>query len=118
MHFLIRTSKPVLLRNVMIRTSQTDQVMVVVQFCDDEPEQIRDILEFLRNEFPQITSLQYIINQKKNDSIYDQEIHLYSGSDHIIEKMQDLEFQIKPKSFYQTNSVQAENLIQPIKRAA
>jgi 23S rRNA (uracil1939-C5)-methyltransferase len=105
-----------LLRNIMIRTSQTDQVMVVVQFCDDKPEQIRDIMEFLSNEFPQITSLQYIINQKKNDSIYDQQVHLYKGNDHIIEKMQDLEFQIKPKSFYQTNSVQAENLYSRLKK--
>ena len=104
-----------LLRNIMIRTSQTDQVMVVVQFCDDKPEQIRDIMEFLSNEFPQITSLQYIINQKKNDSIYDQDIHLYSGSDRIIEQMQDLQFQIRPKSFYQTNSVQAENLYSRLK---
>lgn len=104
-----------LLRNVMIRTSQTEQVMVVVQFCDDEPEQIRDIMQFLSESFPQITSLQYIINQKKNDSIYDQQVHLYKGNDHIIEKMQDLEFQIRPKSFYQTNSKQAETLYSRLK---
>jgi len=104
-----------LLRSLMIRTTQTDQVMVVVQFCDNLPEQIKEVMEFLKNDFPQITSLQYIINQKKNDSIYDQEIHLYNGNDHIIEKMQDLEFQIKPKSFYQTNSVQAEVLYGKLK---
>ena len=104
-----------LLRTVMIRTSQTDQVMVVVQFCDNLPEQIRDIMEFLKNEFPQIASLHYIINQKKNDTIYDQEIHHYGGNDHIIERMKNLKFQIKPKSFYQTNSVQAENLYSRLK---
>ena len=104
-----------LLRNVMIRTSQTNQVMVVVQFCDNEPENIREIMEFLSDTFPQITSLQYIINQKKNDSIYDQQVHRFKGNDHIIEKMQDLEFQIKPKSFYQTNSKQAENLYSRLK---
>ena len=72
-------------------------------------------MEFLSDTFPQISSLQYIINQKKNDSIYDQQVHLYKGNDHIIEKMQDLEFQIKPKSFYQTNSKQAENLYSRLK---
>ena len=104
-----------LLRNMMIRTSQTGQVMVVMQFCDNEPDNIREIMEFLSDTFPQITSLQYIINQKKNDSIYDQQVHLYKGNDHIIEKMQDLEFQIRPKSFYQTNSQQAEILYSRLK---
>jgi len=99
-----------LLRNVMIRTSRTGQVMVVMQFFNNEPDNIRQIMDFLRDTFPQITSLQYIINQKKNDSIYDQQVHLYYGCDHILEKMQDLKFQIRPKSFYQTNSKQAEIL--------
>ena len=104
-----------LLRNVMIRTSRTGQVMVVMQFFNNEPDNIRQIMDFLRDTFPQIASLQYIINQKKNDSIYDQQVHLYYGCDHIIEKMQDLKFQIRPKSFYQTNSKQAEILYARLK---
>lgn len=104
-----------LLRTLMIRTSQTDEVMVVVQFCDDKPDQIKDVMAFLNSEFPEITSLHYIINQKKNDSIYDQNIMLYHGNDYILEDMLGLKYQIRPKSFYQTNSHQAEVLYGTLK---
>ena len=99
-----------LLRNLMIRTSSAGEVMVVVQFFDAEPESREAILNFLSEEFPEITSLQYVVNQKGNDSIYDQEVVLFKGRDHIFEEMEGLRFKINAKSFYQTNSEQAHVL--------
>lgn len=98
------------LRNLIIRTTSTGKVMVIVVFFMDERERIRGLMEHLRTEFPQITSLYYIINTKKNDSLADQEPVLYSGDDHLQEEMDGLKFRIGPKSFYQTNTRQAANL--------
>ena len=67
-------------------------------------------MEFLANRFPEITSLQYVINGKPNDTIYDQTVHLYKGRNYILEEMEGLKFSINAKSFYQTNSEQAFNL--------
>jgi len=99
-----------LLRNLIIRTASTGEIMVIISFFENEPEAIKALLEFLKKEFPDITSLQYVINQKKNDTILDQNIICYYGRDHIFEKMEDLQFKIGPKSFYQTNSSQAYEL--------
>ena len=96
-----------LLRNLMIRTSSTGEIMVVLQFFDDEPAEREQLMEFLSDQFPEITSLQYVVNQKGNDSIYDQEVVLFRGRDHIFEEMEGLRFKINAKSFYQTNSDQA-----------
>jgi 23S rRNA (uracil1939-C5)-methyltransferase len=98
------------LRNLIIRTSSIGELMVIVVFAYPEEVQIKGIMEFLKSEFPGITSLLYIINQKKNDTIFDQDIHTYSGPDHIFENMDGLKFKIGPKSFYQTNSEQAFEL--------
>lgn len=99
-----------LLRNLLIRTSSNGEVMVVVVFGrNDETERI-ELMEHIKSNFPQITSLMYVINEKVNDSLSDQEILLYSGRDHIFEEMEGLKFKIGPKSFYQTNSDQAYNL--------
>jgi 23S rRNA (uracil1939-C5)-methyltransferase len=84
--------------------------MVIVVFAYPEDEQVNGTMEFLKNEFPGITSLLYIINQKKNDTIFDQDIHIYNGPDYIFENMNGLKFKIGPKSFYQTNSEQAFEL--------
>ena len=98
------------LRNLIIRTSSTGEVMVVVVFAYVEQEQIEGLMTYLQQEFPQITSLLYIINQKKNDTIFDQEVITFAGRDHIFEEMNGLKFKIGAKSFYQTNSAQAYEL--------
>ena len=99
-----------LLRTMMIRTSTTDEIMVLVQFFKDDKEKRELLLNFIAETFPEVTSLQYVINGKANDTIYDQEIICYKGKDHIFEEMEGLSFKINAKSFYQTNSNQAYEL--------
>lgn len=99
-----------LLRTMMIRTSSTGDVMVVIQFFKEDKAKRISLLDFLAETFPQISSLQYIINEKANDTIYDQEVICYKGEDHIFEQMEGLKFKINAKSFYQTNSDQAFEL--------
>jgi 23S rRNA (uracil1939-C5)-methyltransferase len=99
-----------LLRNLIIRNTQTEEWMVVVVFFEPKEKQILALMEHLKNMFPFINSLQYIINQKKNDTIYDQDVITYHGKDHIIEQLGDVKYKISAKSFFQTNSAQAENL--------
>ncbi|HXH99921.1 MAG TPA: 23S rRNA (uracil(1939)-C(5))-methyltransferase RlmD [Sphingobacteriaceae bacterium] len=112
------------LRNLIIRTALTGEVMVVVVFAYTSEEEIGAVMGFLKNRFPAITSLLYIINQKKNDTIFDQEILIYAGRDHIFESMPDekgrgdLRFKIGAKSFYQTNSKQAFELYKLTKEFA
>lgn len=98
------------LRNLIIRSSSTGELMVIVVFAYADEEQIEGMMKFIASEFKNINSLLYIINQKKNDTIFDQEIHTYAGADHIFENMDGLKFKIGPKSFYQTNSDQAFEL--------
>jgi 23S rRNA (uracil1939-C5)-methyltransferase len=99
-----------LMRNLIIRTASTGELMVIVQFFLPDEKAIRAIMEHLKINFPQITSLLYIVNQKKNETFQDQEVICYAGKDHIIEQMEELKFRVGPKSFYQTNSKQAYNL--------
>lgn len=98
------------LRNLIIRTASTGELMVIVVFAYADEDTVAKTLTFLAKEFPQITSLLYILNQKKNDTIFDQDVHLYAGRDHIFEEMEGLRFKIGAKSFYQTNSMQAYEL--------
>ncbi|NOY47048.1 MAG: 23S rRNA (uracil(1939)-C(5))-methyltransferase RlmD, partial [Chlorobi bacterium] len=99
-----------LLRTLMIRTTSIGEIMVLIQFFKEDNIKRELLLGFLFKEFPQITSLQYVINEKANDTIYDQEVICFAGRDHIFEKMEDLKFKINAKSFYQTNSEQAYEL--------
>ncbi|WP_228853748.1 23S rRNA (uracil(1939)-C(5))-methyltransferase RlmD [Aegicerativicinus sediminis] len=99
-----------LLRTLMIRTSSTGEIMVLLQFFKEDKLQREGLLNFLIESFPEITSLLYVINSKANDTIYDQEVICYYGRDYILEQMEDLQFKITAKSFYQTNSEQANNL--------
>ena len=99
-----------LLRTIMLRISSTGEIMVVIQFFKEDKLKREGLLEALAEEFPQITSLQYVINGKGNDTLYDQDIILFKGRDHIFEAMEGLQFKIGPKSFYQTNSIQAYEL--------
>ncbi|WP_353181543.1 23S rRNA (uracil(1939)-C(5))-methyltransferase RlmD [Parapedobacter lycopersici] len=100
------------LRNLIIRTASTGELMVIVVFAYADAETVQKTMAFLQEEFPQVTSLLYILNQKKNDTIFDQDIHLFAGRDHIFEEMEGLRFKIGAKSFYQTNSQQAYALYQ------
>lgn len=110
MQFFNPRRKEGLLRTMMIRTTSIGEIMVVIQFYDNDFEKRELLLNHLQSTFPEITSLQYLINQKQNDSFYDQEIICHSGRDHIFEEMEGLNFKINAKSFYQTNSVQAYEL--------
>ena len=110
--FDLRTQEG-LLRNIMIRTSSTGELMVVLQckVTDDEGRRkMEEILQFMADSFPQITSLMYAINNKCNDTIGDLDVEVFKGNDHIFEEMEGLRFKVGPKSFYQTNSEQAYNL--------
>ncbi|ABQ05527.1 23S rRNA (uracil(1939)-C(5))-methyltransferase RlmD [Flavobacterium johnsoniae] len=99
-----------LLRTLMIRTASTGEIMVLIQFFEDDKANRELVLDHLYEKFPQITSLQYVVNAKQNDTIYDQDIKLYKGRNYILEEMEGLKFSINAKSFYQTNSDQAYEL--------
>lgn len=103
------------LRNLIIRNTLDGQVMVIVIFFLDEKERREDLLDFLASEFPRITSLFYVINSKRNDSLADQTPVLYKGDDHMTETFDGLKFRIGPKSFSQTNSEQALQLYRKAK---
>ena len=96
-----------LLRNLMIRIASTGQSMAVMQFGQNEPALIKGLMEAIALEFPELTSLMYVINTKANDTIADQDILLFKGTPFIEEEMDGLRFRVGPKSFYQTNSRQA-----------
>ena len=98
------------LRTMIVRTTSTDEVMLIMAFFREDIEAREKLLEFIADKFPEITSLMYVINEKANDTITDQEIIVFKGRDHIIEEMEGLKFKIGPKSFYQTNSLQAYEL--------
>ncbi len=99
-----------LLRNIIIRSTSTGEWMLIVSFHYDDKEAIEKLLNHIADKFPQITSLHYVINSKRNDTISDLEIKLFKGNDSIYENMEGLKFKISPKSFYQTNSEQAYEL--------
>ena len=108
-----------LLRDVIIRNSASGELMVIIQFHydrssketeDRSQEEAMRLLQHITGKFPQITSLMYLDNQKCNDTIGDQEILVFKGTDHIFELMEDLKFKVGPKSFYQTNTEQAYHL--------
>ena len=98
------------LRNLIVRIASTEEVMVILQIAYYDDKLIDKVLSFLKEKFPQITSLMYVVNTKGNDSFYDLEVQFFAGNDHIMEQMDDLKFKIGPKSFYQTNSQQAHEL--------
>lgn len=102
-----------LLRNLMIRTSSTGELMVLLQVrvsADKDLDETKKLLAHVADKFPQITSLLYVVNNKCNDTINDLDVEVFKGNDHIFEEMEGLRFKVGPKSFYQTNSEQAYNL--------
>ncbi len=98
------------LRTLMIRIASTGEIMVVMVFGENDFNKIKSLLEAVKIEFPQITSLLYVVNLKVNDTISDQEVITYSGKPYIEEEMEGLKFRVGAKSFYQTNSKQAHEL--------
>jgi 23S rRNA (uracil1939-C5)-methyltransferase len=107
-----------LMRSMIIRNSSIGEWMVILMFYTDEKEKRENLLNAIAEKFPQITSLMYIINSKKNDSYADLDVHLFKGKDHIIEEMEGLKFKVGPKSFYQTNSNQAYELYKVVREFA
>ena len=103
------------LRTLMIRISSNGEIMVLIQFYKDDETKRKELLEDIASEFPEITSLLYVINSKANDTLYDQKIICHSGRDHIFEEMEGLKFKINAKSFYQTNSKQAHELYKVVR---
>ena len=102
-----------LLRDVIIRNSNTGEWLVIIQFHYDDTggeKEALDLLQHVSDKFPQISALMYLDNQKCNDTIGDQDILVFKGNDHIFETMEDLKFKVGPKSFYQTNTEQAYHL--------
>lgn len=99
-----------LLRDIIIRNSNTGEWMVIVQFHYDQEgdeQKAKALLQHVADRFPQITALMYVNNQKCNDTIGDQDVMVFKGNDHIFETMEGLKFKVGPKSFYQTNTDQA-----------
>lgn len=99
-----------LMRTLIIRTAASGEIMVIVQFFENDPEAREELMSAIEKEFPEITSLMWVVNPKGNDTFNDLDIHCWSGRDHIIETMEGLSFKVGPKSFYQTNSAQAYEL--------
>jgi 23S rRNA (uracil1939-C5)-methyltransferase len=106
------------LRNLIIRNSLDGQVMVIVVFHHEDVRMRAGLLDFIYSKFPDISSLMYVINSKRNDSIGDQEVLPYRGKDHMVEIIDGMKFRIGPKSFYQTNTLQAVRLYRIVKEFA
>jgi 23S rRNA (uracil1939-C5)-methyltransferase len=107
LEFFNPVSQEGFLRNVIVRSTSTGEWMVIIVFKKEQEKERIGLLEHVRDSFPEITSLLYIINEKRNDTIFDQDVVCFSGRDHILEEMEGLTFKISAKSFYQTNSHQA-----------
>lgn len=98
------------LRNVVLRVATTGEVLVNLVMHHEDKEEREALLAHMRDNIPGITSLNYTLNGKMNDSIHDLDVHCWHGKDHIVEKLEDFSFKISPKSFFQTNTKQAEAL--------
>ncbi len=114
----LKMQKEGALRNLIIRNTLTDELMVTVQFAYATEDEIHLVMNYLKSAFPMITSLNYVINQKGNDTFHDLEVVCFDGKPFMIEVMEDLKFQIGPKSFFQTNAKQALHLYQLVREYA
>ena len=106
------------LRTLMIRTTSTGEIMILIQFYIDNKSNRELLLNFIRETFPDTNSLLYVINNKANDTIYDQKVECYYGNSFITEQMEGLKFKINAKSFYQTNSDQAYELYKIVREVS
>jgi len=114
----LKMQKEGALRNLIIRNTLTDELMVTVQFAYATEDEILLVMNYLKETFPMITSLNYVINQKGNDTFHDLEVVCFHGKPFMLEVMEDLKFQIGPKSFFQTNAKQALKLYQLVREYA
>ncbi|MBQ9470897.1 MAG: 23S rRNA (uracil(1939)-C(5))-methyltransferase RlmD [Bacteroidales bacterium] len=115
--FMDLRTKQGALRNLIVRTASTGDVMVILSVTELTP-QVEGLLAHLAEAFPQITSLMYVVNTKLNDTINDLDVRLFRGADHIVEQMEGIRFKVGPKSFYQTNSAQAYELYKVVRSFA
>lgn len=106
------------MRNLIIRTANTGEVMVIVQVYEDRPEEMEALMQHLAATFPEITSLQYVVNSKGNETFHDLEVVCYKGLPYIHEDMEGIKFRVGPKSFYQTNADQAYELYKKTRELA
>lgn len=106
------------IRTLMIRIASTGEVMIVAVVGNDNVDEVKKMLNAMMAQFPEITSLHYVINLKVNDSIADQEVVHFAGKPYIEEEMEGLKFRVGPKSFYQTNSLQAYELYKVVRNFA
>ena len=106
------------LRNLTVRISTTGDIMVIVAFAEERQEEMRALLDTLHGKFPEVTSLLYVVNTKMNDTIGDLDVKCHSGAEYITERMGDIQFRVGPKSFYQTNSRQAQRLYDVVAKYA
>ncbi|MDR3308501.1 MAG: 23S rRNA (uracil(1939)-C(5))-methyltransferase RlmD, partial [Tannerella sp.] len=106
------------IRTIIVRTSSTGELMLIVTLFRDDEDEIERLMTAVKDNFPEITSLLYVVNNKCNDTITDLDVLTFSGKDHLMEKMEDLQFKISPKSFYQTNSLQACKLYSTVREFA
>ncbi len=114
----LKMQKEGALRNLIIRNTLTDEWMVTVQFAYASEAEILAVMTYLKDTFPMITSLNYVVNQKGNDTFHDLEVVCFHGKPYMMEVMEDLKFQIGPKSFFQTNAKQALKLYQLVREYA
>jgi 23S rRNA (uracil1939-C5)-methyltransferase len=98
------------LRNLLVRIAETGEIMVNIVVGYEDNELLLPMLAFIQNKFPEVTTLLYTVNTKKNDSLFDLEPQVFSGKGYIIERLEDFKFKISPKSFFQTNTRQGEKL--------
>ncbi|MBR1807995.1 MAG: 23S rRNA (uracil(1939)-C(5))-methyltransferase RlmD [Paludibacteraceae bacterium] len=106
------------LRTMIIRSNEQGEIMLIMVFAEENRDEREALLEAVHREFREISSLLYVINGKANDTINDLDVHVFYGKDHIMEQMEDLQFKVGPKSFYQTNTAQAYELYKVAREAA
>ena len=106
------------LRNLIVRTFTKGEVMVILSVSENNELAIEALMQWMDKRFPEITSLHYVVNWKKNDTLFDQDIVTYRGRGYIVEEMEDLQFKISPKSFFQTNPYQGLKLYQTAREMA
>ena len=106
------------MRSLIVRTTRAGQSMAVIQFGANQTAHIQKTLDYIREAFPQLTSLQYVVNLKKNSTFYDLPVHLHSGAAFLIEYIDGMAFRIGAKSFFQTNTFQVETLCQKVSQLA
>jgi 23S rRNA (uracil1939-C5)-methyltransferase len=103
-------AKEGLMRGIILRRNEAGQWMLIVSFGREDNQRITELMSYINRQFPQITSLLYVINAKLNDTIHDLDIQVFAGDDHLVEKLENLKFKIGPKSFFQTNTMQTLTL--------